>query len=310
LQYIAPKQVPKVLKGAHDKNGHFGSEIVLDKIRERFFWPTLYKDVADFIQSCNKCAVWAQRRRATPVKALDALYPFELVQADLLGPFDISARGNVFALNLVCRFTRYYIINLIPSKEASTVAGHLDRVFDRCVDHLVVITDSGNEFKNDTLRSSLKARGIYIHHTGALSHGAMGAIESIDRIGRACLANSLTLYEAQGGRKYTTLEDWDQALSYCALVMNQRYVRRIGYNPTEVMFGYRPEEFRNLEHAYLTKRRQEIINALKTSTEKGTPIPDGQLFEQCYSVMEERRMVQEEVRRRRRRCASRMSRGH
>ena len=53
-----------VLKFAHDVplGGHLGKEKTGCRLLRRFYWPTLFKDVAEFCRGCPTCQRSAQRR--------------------------------------------------------------------------------------------------------------------------------------------------------------------------------------------------------------------------------------------------------
>ena len=57
-QLVLPKVCQKaVLELAHEipLAGHMGKEKTSRRILQRLYWPTLYKDVANFCRSCERC---------------------------------------------------------------------------------------------------------------------------------------------------------------------------------------------------------------------------------------------------------------
>ena len=57
-QLIVPKQYREtVLRIAHEipLAGHMGKRKTIDRIMQRFYWPTLYRDVAAWCRTCEKC---------------------------------------------------------------------------------------------------------------------------------------------------------------------------------------------------------------------------------------------------------------
>ena len=55
---VLPKQCRKtVLQLAHSipLGGHLGKKKTADRILRRFYWPSLFRDVADFCRSCSAC---------------------------------------------------------------------------------------------------------------------------------------------------------------------------------------------------------------------------------------------------------------
>ena len=57
-QYVVPASLRiKVLKGVHDEAGHQGQQRTLYLARQRFYWPTLDKDVKEYVRHCKRCVV-------------------------------------------------------------------------------------------------------------------------------------------------------------------------------------------------------------------------------------------------------------
>ena len=60
LQLVVPSASRfEVLKSLHDDllEGHLGIEKTYTKIRTRYFWPGLFKDVQHWCRSCTSCAM-------------------------------------------------------------------------------------------------------------------------------------------------------------------------------------------------------------------------------------------------------------
>ena len=45
----------KVLKSFHDNIGHWDLTTTRQFVTERYWWPTVYKDVKDYVRSCDGC---------------------------------------------------------------------------------------------------------------------------------------------------------------------------------------------------------------------------------------------------------------
>ena len=53
-QLVLPQQlIEKALTGHHDQVGHLGRDRTLSLLRERFYWPSLYKDAIEHLDSCR-----------------------------------------------------------------------------------------------------------------------------------------------------------------------------------------------------------------------------------------------------------------
>ena len=83
-------------------SGHQGIKKTIGIIKQRYYWPSLAKDVEDYISKCVSC------NQRNPVKATKAplgtlpssTKPFELVSIDIVGPLPVSSKGNKYLLTL------------------------------------------------------------------------------------------------------------------------------------------------------------------------------------------------------------------
>ena len=42
-----------VLHGTHDDAGHYGTQLTLRRLLDRYYWPSMMKDVARFVKTCS-----------------------------------------------------------------------------------------------------------------------------------------------------------------------------------------------------------------------------------------------------------------
>ena len=110
-QLIVPKSHRrKVLHELHDGvyGGHLGEAKVLNKLKERFYWPGHATDVKNWCKACGTCA---QHRHPVPrnraqLQTISIGYPMQIVGTDILGPFPVSESGNSYILVVTEYFTR------------------------------------------------------------------------------------------------------------------------------------------------------------------------------------------------------------
>ena len=69
--------------------GHLGKKKSGERIMRRFYWPTLFRDIADFCQSCEKCQKAGHRRvaRAPPILLPVINEPFHRIATDIVVHF-------------------------------------------------------------------------------------------------------------------------------------------------------------------------------------------------------------------------------
>ncbi|GFU04585.1 retrovirus-related Pol polyprotein from transposon 17.6 [Trichonephila clavipes] len=90
---VIPKHLrADILRHFHDAPtaGHLGFAKTYDRIRKRFYWPGMYRNVVRYVMHCREC----QRRKSVPqrppgrlVPIPPAIAPFHRIGIDLLGRF-------------------------------------------------------------------------------------------------------------------------------------------------------------------------------------------------------------------------------
>ena len=103
------------------------------RVLNRFYWPTLFRDVAGYCRSCPECQKCTRRRvpRAPMIPIPSVTVPFERIAMDLIGPLPRSRSGNRYVL-VVCDYgTRYPEAVPLKSIDAEHIAEELVKMFAR-----------------------------------------------------------------------------------------------------------------------------------------------------------------------------------
>jgi len=89
--------------------GHLGRDKTADRITWRFYWPTSFRDAAEYYHKCPECQRTTRgNQRRVPLVPLPIMRElFERIAMDIVGPFPWTRRGNQYIL-VVCDYpTRY-----------------------------------------------------------------------------------------------------------------------------------------------------------------------------------------------------------
>ena len=136
---IPSARIPMVLHACHDhamSGGHLAYKHTFDKVRDRFWWPTLHRDVKTWCQDCQACQrrKTPHRRLKLPTGHLPVDRPFQRVSIDLVEhktePVSPTGLKCSYALTIIDHFTRFAALVALPDKKEQTIAKALvERVF-------------------------------------------------------------------------------------------------------------------------------------------------------------------------------------
>jgi hypothetical protein len=156
MQFVLPESMkPLVLKHMHDFAGHQGIERTSQLIRERFYWPTLHKDVEIYCRNCRRCVVAKEPVPKVKVKMAHVIsnYPLDVVAMDFT-VLERSSSGYENVLVLTDIFTKFVLTIPTRDQTARTVAEVLIRdFFNRYGIPRRLHSDRGRSFENKITRT-------------------------------------------------------------------------------------------------------------------------------------------------------------
>lgn len=224
--YIPLRLRPLVFNTLHDPS-HLGSQKTYEAINSLFFWESLRKDIFHWAEHCPKCqqnkVIKHNRQR---------LHQFphnkgrmNTIHLDLVGPLPNS--GNFpYIFTMRDRNTGFLITAPIRSKVSEGIVRTFEQKF-LSVFGLpdTVISDQGSEFNSSIFQSFCANLGITHKTTNPYHPQANGHVERIHRSLKTAI------------RSLNHPANWDKALPYITMAINNRVVDQNSFTPFQFVFG-------------------------------------------------------------------------
>lgn len=178
-----PKPLTRVVYDRLHSLSHPGIRASKNLIVNRYFWPSMNKDITHWARTCIPC----QRSKIHKhTKSPIGSFPipkgrFEHIHVDIVGPLPPS-NGYTHILTVVDRFTRWPEAYPMTSTTADTVAKHLvNQYISRFGVPSVITTDRGTQFESELFQSLCKLLGTDKTRTTAYHPQANGLVERFHR---------------------------------------------------------------------------------------------------------------------------------
>ena len=139
-----------------------GIDKTFDDIAFKYYWPTLYKEVAEYVSKCISCQKRGLRKQKPSLQETDSPpFAFAKIGLDLSGPYPVTLSGNKYIATFVDWYSGWPESFPIPDKTGETISHLLlEEIFPHYGACLQIVTDNGPEFENRVVNETLEALNI------------------------------------------------------------------------------------------------------------------------------------------------------
>ena len=208
---------------------HMATDKMIQLFKKRFMWPGMTNDIKKWVGSCKKCC---QHKRYQPhqhglLTPIKSELPFQIIGADIAGPFKRSTGGNKYILVIIDYFTNW--IEAIPLKTLTaedTTRAFFKAIISRHGCPLKVITDHGTNFKSifDIMCKSLNIKHA---HSATMHHQTNGKSERFIQFMKNSLGTVLN----------SSMKNWDEMLDNVLFVYRISFSRVLNDSPFFLQYG-------------------------------------------------------------------------
>lgn len=233
LELVVPDSLKEqAMAWHHDipSAGHQGVARTKAKLKEKFFWVRLSKDIQSYVLSCSVCSLNKKNKcyGKVPLTEYQAGAPMERVHIDFIGPLPKTERGNEHCLMMVDQFTKWVECVPLPSQKAEVTArAAIDEFFSRFGFPFQLFSDQGRNFESKLFEALCNALQIHKARTTPYRPSANGQVERFNRT----LMDAVRCFLGKSQNK------WDQHVQQIAGAIRASVNRSTGFTPNMLMLG-------------------------------------------------------------------------
>ena len=233
LRLYVPAHLRKaVFKQYHEQNGHMSVNKTFLTIKEKYYWPNLWKELDMAISRCVVCKQRNLKQQLNPVQETGMPpYPMAHLQLDLSGPHRKTLSGNQYLCTFIDVYSGWPEVFCLADKTAqSVVECLLEYIIPRHSCPLAITSDNGKEMDNRYYKETLERLNIKRIHTSTYNPRANGMVER----------NHATLNNVLSKLMQDHPETWDIHLSGALAAMRMNVSRSTLRSSFELLYSRQP----------------------------------------------------------------------
>ncbi|KAJ8349611.1 hypothetical protein SKAU_G00247410 [Synaphobranchus kaupii] len=187
-----------MMQHAHDEPcaGHRGEQSTISMLRQVAYWPKMWTDVKDYVNSCPTCCKFQPvlPRHRAPLQSTPTTQPWSHIQTDWIGPITRSSRGNQYALTVTDMFTEWVECLPAPRDTAESTTGLLmNHVSTRWGLPQSVNSDRGTHFTSTIMEQVWKTKHIGSQTANYVQEIALWVLQEVNAFIMSLQGNPMKL---------------------------------------------------------------------------------------------------------------------
>ncbi|MCX6040304.1 MAG: RNase H-like domain-containing protein [Caldilinea sp.] len=237
LYIPVPAMQQSLLSEHHDTAaaGHLGRDKTFEAVTRRYWWPTVYRDVDEYVRTCPACQLAKQRygKVAGKLQPLPIpLYPWEQVTIDIVGPLPRTEDQHDAFVVFVDRLSK--MMHVAPCHYDDT-APHYARTFLREVFRLhglpaAIVSDRDPKWTSHFWEALFQMLGTRLNMSTAFHPQTDGQSERANR----------TILEILRTLAFDHPTNWDRCLPAAEFAYNNSVQASTKHTPFYVNYGRHP----------------------------------------------------------------------
>lgn len=230
-RFVVPDtMVNNIIRIHYDEMAHCGTEKTYQEIHAAYWFPTMWKQIRDYIDNCITCltADAATHSKEGEMQIdVNPTMPCEMLYIDHFGPLEPTEDGYRHILVAVDAYTRFTWLFSVKSTGTREAIKHLEMIFGIFGRPKVVVTDRGTAFTSNEFVAFVEKLKIQHRKVAVASPWANGLVEKVNRFLKSSLKKAVD-----------TADNWKSCLSNVQYVINNTVYSTIKNTPSKLMLGY------------------------------------------------------------------------
>ena len=231
MKVIKSTELETILHNLHSNilSGHFGVETTYNRARSRYYWPGLYKSIAEYIKTCDTCQCQGAPKSHEELHPIQVGLPFDRVGIDIVGPLPITPTGNRYIVVATEYLTKWPEAKALKDTKATTIAKFIyEEIICRHGCPKTLLSDQGTPFCNELVDSLCNLMNIKHQLSSAYHPQTNGLTEHFNKT----LCITLAKYVSDYG------DTWDTFVDAALFAYRTTQNATTKYTPFKLLYGH------------------------------------------------------------------------
>jgi hypothetical protein len=226
-----------LMQRMHDQYGHLSYASLVNVLESRAWWPTMEKDLREFVASCPNCQIHqrqriSQEREYAQLVTDPFIQPFQRWGIDLIGRLPKTMDGNRWIITAIDYATGWPIAKAIPKATEEAIAEFIhDEIYMHYGAPQEIFTDGGKNLWGGAVQKYLEKIKTLHKGTSPYHPRTNGKVERLNGIVGTMLGKLLL-------NKPTKL--WDLYLNQAVFACRIRTHTTMKTSPFYLLYGRHP----------------------------------------------------------------------
>ncbi|MDI9312849.1 MAG: DDE-type integrase/transposase/recombinase, partial [Limnohabitans sp.] len=216
----------------HPTAGHLGIESTYKRMRTKYFWKGMRKDIENYVASCLTCLQKKTPKHAKYglIEPISVNAPFGKIGIDIVGPLS-KAHGKEYIIVATDYFTKWAETRALSAATAANTAKFItEQIFCRHGTPACMVSDRGTNFLSKVVENCLECMGTKHLRTTSYHPQTNGLTEKVNGL----LCEMLAMYV---NSKHS---DWDTLLPFVTFAYNTSPRSSTKFSPFYILYGRNP----------------------------------------------------------------------